>query len=344
MWRVKPINMRMNHIEDFFKTQTLVNFIGGDMGSFMINFLSNTDYNSLPDPLPKIRFSYGPSYEWNTMDYFLNMVCVNDNVKALFKNYYKDEFAGNFLYYYACNVHDFLSKYKKDRSVDFSSMISAFTEQLNNITEVPKNDRIVPLDELYFDHVKAHIFRFNSMLCEDGNNLPWKQKLFPYFPDNKIWLRDFLHVWKYSFYMVYHGTGYVNNTINSKYEFLLNAFYNKSIYFGRGYQLPDHMDLYDSIDMYKLIFMNDETELYTKIPNFIMTPYRQQLLNDARRQSLEIMDHLELNHLNEQLSFDDMASNGKIVHYTKEYAKLLMANNVSTERLELNDFMKDFAK
>jgi hypothetical protein len=56
------------------------------------------------------------------------------------------------------------------------------------------------------------------------------------------------------------------------------------------------------------------------------------------------MDHLELNHLNEQLSFDDMASNGKIVHYTKEYAKLLMANNVSTERLELNDFMKDFAK
>ena len=286
----------LNHIDEFFKTQTLILWRPGYMGGFLMNLLGteNPYYTYM---CGKNQFGRMENMEWQHTDYFVNyfsyLPTEYNQIEALMSDIYgKESSKKNTAYLIA------VIKHINESSLDKGNEKNIVCDILKNIKT--KNDVDNLLRQLitknYFNSVKTHD-QWRVITDKNYHSIPWKEKIYCYFTPEKEWLTFVLHFYKLSYYrtvkskLPYYDESHILETTA---DAIIN---NKELKLD-GYK-PEH-NLYPNmrkeefrhVDVYKLLF---EDNGYTQL-GIDITEKQKDLIDKARQDTINILDLFELPH------------------------------------------------
>ena len=303
------------YIDQFFQTQNLVIFRAGHMGTFLINFLQ-ADHLIFQKGYKLSLFGPQRNKEWLYDDYFMR--CLEEKPPYAFVQNHSYEDEVELILDYMKTVY--VTKYGDNLGIKYYLYALAVIRQsfldthgVYNYFLIVKDiikrigfcddDELLSLiehqiltSEIQFNYVKSHP---GWLTVKDSryNSLPWNKKIFCSFPANKKWIPFLLHFYKLSFYKTvsskkpFIDTEVVKHTVNSilaEDKLILD-------------ELCDEVDIYNHIpeeeivyvDMYKLIFENDVSDIFKIDPNFAMTDKKQEILDLAKNDCIEILKTFE---------------------------------------------------
>lgn len=298
----------MNHIDDFYGTQTLVNFIGGTMGTFLVNLLTGKS----PD---KYRPNFGISHnnlEWRSYNYFTHSEYTDQKIKDYYKEKYNDDWDKILLYAFAYTAINTVF-------ADTATISNKFEK--NFAYEFDLNRHIIDIDRLDLFYVKSHPVNFCKMIT--SNTIPWKKKVCTYFPENKIWIQYILHIWKhYLFHVDQHDP---TKMYKASHHHLTMLQGNIMMFNHFTYKSKIQMSLektHEAIDMYDLIFLKKTDEYYKLFPHVELDEYRLELLDIARESSVSILEKFGFDHhddFGKDIFSKDFNENKILIEYITAY-------------------------
>lgn len=297
----------------------MVSFNGGAMGSFLINLL---------DKSSRVGFGqHSSNLEWNHVSYFLSLehgiLDTNESYHAV-KKPFIDKFDHHqwtkyYLYAYAYSSYQ-VCKDANGSINEFvgEKFVNSFMSS-NNRLDVKNN--VIPTNDLDYFYVKSHPF-VRGMIFFYDQSITWKQKIHCYFPDDKLWIMHLLALWKHHLFKLFHPSSQKQFidfwlldafTNPKKHEFVLTT--------GKFKYL--NLDDFTHVNMYNLIFNNDVSELYEKIPGFELTPDKEKILTQACQSNCSILDKFGFDHRDsfmKTITMDDLKNNIVLKEMINEYS------------------------
>lgn len=253
--------------DNFFNKLTLVNYPPGYLGSFIINLLAcETDaYKKLSNF--RLWTGLQSNQEWAIVDYFMGGDRVKDHEQILDK--LKLDFTDPnkaLLYIIAVLTHKNFVKNNCLQPFFYKVFDDLYTKNLKDLF-------IDKIDGILFPYTKAHPYQPDLTVVDRSTfatTLPWKDKIYCNFPDDKKWIPAVLMLHK-------HKKGNLYNLFDSAYS------YN---------DLVDHK----TINTYDIVFKQDLTTIYNIYPDFELTTKRKELLDIATKVNNDILKQFDLNH------------------------------------------------
>jgi hypothetical protein len=284
----------MKHIDDFFQTQSLLIWNPGNMGAFLMNFLeaSKPHYNAKLD-LKKLGML--ESKEWQYSDYFMGY--YNNS----FHKYQPETFAE--LKRIEKIICDYYGKENVGKYISY--LIALLNQVVNNLTtfdiavkSVPVLKEIKTIQNLYMflmQYIDDIKYNYVKLHPHHGipNGIPWKEKIYCYFPENKDWMRFVLHFYKLSMYpTIKSNTPYYDDSVIFMEK--VNAILNNSLVFVSDFIGVENIrndPTFTHVNIYDFLFKDG----YTKLVND-MTPDQEKVLRLGKESTLEILDFFNLKH------------------------------------------------
>lgn len=254
--------------DNFFNKLTLINYPPGYLGSFIINLLAcETDaYKKLSNM--KIWTGLQSNQEWAIADYFLGGDRIKDHEQILDK--LKLDFLDPnkaLLYIIAVLTHKSFIKNNCLQPNFYKVFDDLYTKTTKELVDNKIND-------ILFPYTKAHPYQQEAKVVDRStfaSTLPWKNKIYCSFPDDKKWIPAVLISHK-------HNKENLHQLIDSSYS--------------HNNDLSD----YKIINTYDIVFKQDLTTLYSIYPNFELTTKRKKLLDIATEVNNDILNKFDLNH------------------------------------------------
>ena len=261
----------MYSFDSFFNQLTLVNYPPGYLGSFIINFLGCE--TEAYEKISKVHGQIGlqPNDEWAIVDYFVggDRIKNHDLILEKLKLEYNDPEKA-LLYLISLLTHK--SFVRKGKIVPYFA----------NVFDDLYTDKLIPLskekvDNILFPYVKAHPYQSKVNVVDRsmfGVSLPWKDKIYCTFPEDKKWIPALLILHKHKFR---HTKENLSNIVDSSYN-------------------QDNHPGYKILNTYDIIFKQDLTTLYNIYPDFELTEKRKELLDIATKVNNDILNKFDLTH------------------------------------------------
>lgn len=303
----------MDHIDQFFNRLTLVNFVGGSMGTFLCDLVADCDHPYY------VRHKGGSitmndNYEWCTTDYFHHLFSDRYDPQS-FKRFI-DKFGPGwekyYLYAYALEEMNYLNH----RLLSPPGLVDKI-EDLDSYMKKTVDDF-----EIAFRTVKTHPDQKISI----HKSIKWKYKIFSYFPEEKQWVQKFLFLWKRHFSVI---DGAKPNPMIGIDEFQFKTLIRSLEVPGWLHVVPRAESKIDKtefkgINMYQLVFQKNIDTVMSAMPDFQMTNEKMKLLETAHSTSLKIFDKLELDHtaiLRPDITVKELIANSRVPYYINEFSK-----------------------
>jgi hypothetical protein len=261
----------MDSFDNFFSKLTLINYPPGYLGSFIINLLAceTEGYKNLSNAT--VWTGLQSNQEWAILDYFVGGDTIKHHEDILDK--LKLEFPDPdkaLLYLIALLTHK--------RIVKNNYLPGYFSNVFNDLYTVDLKELAnTEIDNILFPYTKSHPDQSSKNVVNRsmfGSTLPWKNKIYCVFPDDKKWIPVILLLHKRNFSL--------KEPINDLLDFSYN--YSNS--------LPDHK----TINAYDIVFKQDLTSLYNVYPNFELTKKRKEILAIATKTNNDILNRFDLTH------------------------------------------------
>lgn len=301
------------YIDQFFQTQNLVIFRAGHMGTFLINFLQ-ADHSIFEKGYKKSLFGRRHNKEWLYDDYFMRCIAQKPPYTFVQKHSYEAQVEGILDYMKTVYV----TKYGDNLGIKYylyavAVIRQSFIHTAFNYPLIVKDiiqrigfcddDELLSLiehqiltSEIQFNYVKSHP-NWLTVIDSRYNSLPWNKKIFCSWPANKEWIPFLLYFYKASFFTTvsskkpfidFEVVKHTVNSIISEDKLILDEHcYEVDIY----NHVPEEEIVY--VDMYKLIFENDVSDIFKIDPNFAMTDKKQEILDVAKNDCIEILRTFE---------------------------------------------------
>lgn len=305
----------MTMVDQFFKQLTPVIWRGSHMGTFLINFLSAD--NSWP--IKKFTgFGMKANYEWKHHDHLISLASFPKAnmfpvIEQKFINLFGDDYFKYLVYIYAYAI------YKNKSSVE-NFLNELEHDQILNIIEHQVGLKVI------FPYFKLHDSSDSKqrLYIEKISQLNYKDAIHCFFPPNKEAIPALLVLYKKFFYNMF-----TNEHVNTDHlsDYLYKCWLNKFTsypYKDSNKNLVTSLLNAKSVDMYRLVFQKDLSDIYKIYPTFEFNMYRQQLLEQAHSTSLKIMECLSVDHSLDSLNDPHpiMNTNQKIDQLFKQYEQM----------------------
>ena len=281
--------------EEFMKTQSLIIYQPGHMGSFLINLLHHSNYKKECE-----RGNLGRMYnkEWVTTDY-ANIVGTGYYNKDLANapNYpLLEEFKKHIGYMKSTKSEEELlflfAKFAYLRNFNYRELSSGILgDHLGIFSSEPL------LDPLYTS-VKYH-----PCFIEEEDfavfDMSWKNIVYCYFPSEKLWIKTILHFEKMLNYFYFFESKRVHpRKISPSLSNLVDGIIKKDYGISIKYMGPTVISLPDrakKINMYDLIFRRDLSEI-SDIFSDIDFSKRKYIIDTAYKDCMDILNFYNLDH------------------------------------------------
>lgn len=303
----------MQSVLDFYKKQTLVIFRRGQLGSFFMNLMMADDPNY--DNLVK-SIQYGlveDTGQWLVYDYF------SSQLNGLVSNYVRSGLPSLNLYFSHkiksqleeknLTIYEILFLRTKLNSANKPVHELSFNEILDLLNQ--------PIDYIKFPFVRAspqvNLDDYQQAIAS-GNKIQqaifdiitnWSGlKVFCYFPEDKQWISSLLECYETSFVPSIKFNRLILDQNFDDWRLTADGLI-------KNFE-TDYLD-FPKINMYKVVFEKDLSDVYKIFPNFVLTEKKQKLLDLAHFSQLKIMQTLQLDHTNDycssrELYYDLLAS------------------------------------
>ncbi len=312
----------LEHINEFFQTQTLVIWRPGHMGGFLMNLLESDkpNYHSMHE---KDKFGSMLNLEWKHTDYFMNYFNVNREAHSdLEREFIRLEKMCTSAYGNEQGKKNTAYLIAVIRHLNVLALLFEIVNIFKNIKTVDDIEKYIsqPINNNNFNYVKSH----NSWkLITDPafNSIQWKEKIYCYFPPNKNWLKFVLHFYKLSYYFNVLSTKphsfkeYFENEITSIID-------NKSFYLDLGslkseiYPFIPQEEI-RHINLYKILFENNYSDL-----GIDLTKNQNSLIYKAKQDTIKILNLFELDHKMDLSAVDDISKHPAF----RKFRRLVIAN------------------
>ena len=313
------------HIDKFFQTQTLVIWRPGHMGGFLMNLLEadKPNYSLMNQQQKMTRIE---NLEWCHSDYFVNYFNISIvpdlerefiRLEDLSTNQYGNEIGKKKIAYLIAVVN-----HLHESRLTFGNRYHVLLDVFRNIKTADDIEQYIsqPINNNNFNYVKSHT-SWKIIKDKDFHSIPWKEKIYCYFPPNKDWLKFVLHFYKLSYYFNVISTPpwHFEEPFNNEITSLIN---NSPLHLDTLY--PEY-EIYPFIpkeelkhvDMYKLLFEDDYNNLGIDI-----TETHKKLIDIARQDTIDILNFFGLDHEMNLSKNDDLSKHPAF----KKFRKLVIAN------------------
>lgn len=268
----------MNKYDDFFSKLTLVTFGGGRMGSFLINFLTAENeiiYNRF---VKQGNFGLRSNHEWHLAHYFENAHNIKKETIEYTKNFYG---ANTYLKQTLFSYAKLIDKNFINKTVQDIDLINTFTGE--KALELVNEE----FTSIKFPYVKDH----PAPPTLHGNIiLPYKNRIFCYFPPGKQWIANFFVLYKHHLYKIFHN--------NNNYDYGLENIPLLALIGDKRRQEPEAITLenHTSVNMYELVFNKNLEDIYKIYPGYKPNQTQLKLLDMAHDTSMLVLKDLGLSH------------------------------------------------
>lgn len=272
----------MRHIDNLFKGLTLIDFAGGAMGTFLCCLLGDNEHEHYKKVKRSGNAGMTDNFEWARVDYFSELVDKDfSKITSHFAKKYGDEWKKKFLYAYAV---EYISKVKSGQIAVDMHLVPVEQYKKNLKVHLDGND-------LIFTAIKSHSNEDTGSVFT-ADNIPWKYKLYAYFPDDKLWVQHVLLFWK-KYLFPRQATKDIFRQASFKANILLtdpsSEIFDK---FKENAPGPD----WKKLNMYELIFNKNTDILYEAMPDLTLTAEQLRLLDLAHTTSIQIFKNLGMDH------------------------------------------------
>ena len=224
------------------------------------------------------------------------------------KNFYgKNTYLKQTLYSYArlTNNHYF------DRTFHNKDLVSVFTGE--KAIELANEE----FTTIGFPYVKNHP---NPPALYGNIILPYKNRIFCYFPSGKKWIADLFVLYKHHFYKLFHNSN--DYDYGLEHLPLLAQIGNDNL--RRAVPPRTFFADHDSVNMYEMVFNKNIEDIYKIYPDYKPNPRQLEIIDMAHDTSMLVLKDLGLSHemvVEDEYIVRDFLNDTGVMKIMQEYLK-----------------------